>query len=348
MKKSIIHFLITCGIILPSCMSNTGNIMKVYKDSVNNQVIICEGKKPVLQYNYKKVFEKEAIDTNGVKKYNTSPGDTFKANPSIYAVPRSNYIHPLYGLNGELLTKDWSWDHPHHRGIYWAWPEVKFGTRMGDLHALQIVFARPTGKIKLNHGKAFAQIEAENIWLWEDSIPIVREVVVIRAYSADKNGRQIDIAIRLEAMKDSITLARRETTLYGGLNVRMQTPGNQKITTHSDSTNMSPQRAWSDLSGFFTSDNKPSGLMVFQYKQNPDYPGDWIQYPELSWCQPTFPAKGKRYPLIPGKPLVLRYRLMVHTGDLISDKVISGLWDKFNSDDSSLPDFSFPLIESVN
>lgn len=35
-----------------------------------------------------------------------------------YAVARSNYVHPLYGPNGELLTKDYSKDHPHHRGIY--------------------------------------------------------------------------------------------------------------------------------------------------------------------------------------------------------------------------------------
>ena len=83
-------------------------------------------------------------------KYRREANDTFMANPSIYAVPRSNYIHPVYGLSGEMLTRDWSKDHPHHRGIYWAWPEVEFGKKLGDLHALQIVFARPTGKIKFD------------------------------------------------------------------------------------------------------------------------------------------------------------------------------------------------------
>ena len=64
----------------------------------------------------------------------------------IYARARSDYIHPLFGLEGETLTKDWSTDHPHHRGIYWAWPEVDWRGQRGDLHALQHVFARPTGK----------------------------------------------------------------------------------------------------------------------------------------------------------------------------------------------------------
>ena len=31
-----------------------------------------------------------------------------------FAVARSNDVHPLYGPNGEVLTKDYSKDHPHH------------------------------------------------------------------------------------------------------------------------------------------------------------------------------------------------------------------------------------------
>ena len=33
---------------------------------------------------------------------------------------RANYIHPLYGLDGEVLTEDFPRDHPHHRGVFWA------------------------------------------------------------------------------------------------------------------------------------------------------------------------------------------------------------------------------------
>ena len=76
-------------------------------------------------------------------------------------------IHPLYGPHGEILTDDWTPDHPHHRGIYWAWPEVDWQGKRGDLHALQHVFARPTGKIETQHGADFAQITAENVWRWE-------------------------------------------------------------------------------------------------------------------------------------------------------------------------------------
>ena len=30
---------------------------------------------------------------------------------------RSSYVHPIYGLDGEVLTADFPKDHPHHRGL---------------------------------------------------------------------------------------------------------------------------------------------------------------------------------------------------------------------------------------
>src|SRR5688572_6013094 len=37
---------------------------------------------------------------------------------------RSGYVHPLYGLKGNVLTEDMPEDHPYHRGIFWAWHQV--------------------------------------------------------------------------------------------------------------------------------------------------------------------------------------------------------------------------------
>ena len=144
MKRITISICLIVFALFPSCKT----AMRAAEDPATGQIIISDGDKRVLQYNYSTVYEKDAVDTMPANTYKREANDTFMANPSIYAVPRSNYIHPVYGPSGELLTRDWSKDHPHHRGIYWAWPEVEFGTIRGDLHALQIVFARPTGKIK--------------------------------------------------------------------------------------------------------------------------------------------------------------------------------------------------------
>jgi hypothetical protein len=293
--------------------------MQAKRDPATGQIDITDDGKPVLRYNYKAVEPGEILE---------------KVTPAnrIYTRARSDYIHPLYGPNGEVLTKDWSIDHPHHRGIYWAWPEVDFGTNRGDLHALQKVFARPTGKVRLQSGAEFAEIEAENQWMWEDREPIVQERAIIRAYRATAQGRLVDLAFRFVALKDGVTIARRGTEHYGGLNVRMATPASQDISVHTDPTNAVPRRAWSDLSGIFASMNTSSGLTVFQHPRNPDYPGDWVQYPNLSWCQPAFPASGTRYPLSPGRPLVLHFRLLIHPGPKPTDAAAAKEWDAYRAD----------------
>ena len=38
---------------------------------------------------------------------------------------RLNYIHPLYAPDGTALTEDGPADHPHQRGVFWAWHQVK-------------------------------------------------------------------------------------------------------------------------------------------------------------------------------------------------------------------------------
>lgn len=313
--------------------------MKASTDS-NGQVSLTENGKPILRYNYQTVYETDEYALNGLdaNEYVVTENDTFMANPSIYAVARSNYIHPVFGLDGEILTRDWSKDHPHHRGIYWAWPEVDFGKTRNDLHALQKVFARPTGRIELTNGSDFAQVEAENLWIMEDGVmPIAREIALIRAHAKSETVRIIDLVYKFEGLKDSVTIARRGTDAYGGLNIRMMTPKSQKLSYHTDKAKEQQQRVWSDLSGVFTGNENPSGLSVFQHQENPEYPGDWVEYPELSWVQPTFPTTGTRYSLEPGKPLVLRFRLIVHTGGKPDKKIMEKLWDDYHSD--AVPEF---------
>lgn len=323
--------------------SKSSKSIMTAKIDENGQVMLSQEDDPILRYNYQMVYENDEFAFNGLdaNEYVKTESDTFMANPSIYAVPRSDYIHPLYGLNGEILTRDWSKDHPHHRGIYWAWPEVDYGSKSRtDIHALQKVFARPTGKIELQSGNEYAQVEAENIWILEDGIlPIVRELSLIRVYQKDNDIRIVDLVFQFEGMRDSVTIARRGTDAYGGLNIRMMTPKNQDLSYFTDKKKANPRRAWSDLSGVFTGPENSSGLMVFQHTQNPEYPGEWVEYPELSWVQPTFPTKGTRYKLEPGDPLVLRFRLIIHNGVKPSEEVARKLWDEYQS--AVLPKFAF-------
>jgi len=293
-------------------------VLKARKDRTSGQLDISDGGQPVLRYNYQTIEPKEEF-LNKVK-----PDDR------KYARARGDYIHPLYGPDGQELTKDWSVDHPHHRGIYWAWPEVDYGEERGDLHALQRVFARPTGHYALEDGSVYAQIEAENLWQWEDREPIVRERAIIRVYRPTVQGRCIDLRFYFTALVDRVAIARRGTDKYGGLNIRLSQVTGQDIIFHINPAEAKPQKSWADFIGVFAGTREPAAIAVLQKRTNPDYPGEWIKYPELSWFQPTFPTTGTRFVLKKNEPLLLEFRLWIRRGGKAAEEMYADQWRAFN------------------
>ncbi len=276
--------------------------LRVEVDKKTGAAVIRDGQDRVLQYNYHTVEPPEGYR------------EKIKPNSLKYAQPRSNYIHPLYGPNGESLTADWNMDHPHHRGIYWAWPEVKYEGQLADLHALQKVFARPTGKLKTRDGDDYAEIAAENRWLWNDKTPIVRELATIRAYPIADGVRIVDLQFDFTALVEGVTVARRRTKLYGGLNIRLAPIAGLKLSHHADPPESQPRQAWQYATGTWAEAKNPATLVALENAANPHYPGDYIKYPNLPWFQPTFPRAGIRHAIPTDKPLTLRYRLLIMDG----------------------------------
>ena len=301
-------------------------------DEAYGQVVLREGTTSILRYNARRVevpagmFDVENPETLVYRQR--------------YAQPRSNYIHPLYGLDGESLTHDWSPDHPHHRGIYWAWPEVGLadsagGPQTGDLHALVGIFARPVGQPALESTETTASVTMRNLWLWQDEEPVVFERARITAHALDEAGvRAIDLELRFEALRDGVTLARRGTDMYGGLNTRLAKVAGQETKYHADPEGAAPRRAWSYLRGTWTGGQRLTTLAILEDPRNPDYPGDWIEYPDLPWFQPTFPRAKTRFALQRGEPLVLRYRYLVLPGAATPAQLHTA-WDDFAAEAST-------------
>lgn len=293
--------------------------MRVVIEPASGQCVIREGGTNVLQYNHQTVDPPPGVLAR------------IAAGNQKYARPRSDYIHPLYGPSGEVLTMDWAIDHPHHRGIYWAWPEVMLGGQMADLHALQRVFARPVGRPATTNGGEAASIEAESKWLWEDQTPIVDEKVKIRAEKAGPHGRRIDLTITLVARVDGVTIARRGTDKYGGLNTRLGSAKGLAISHHADAEGADPRMAWHQVTGIWGAATQAASVTVFEQAANPGYPADHIEFPELAWLQPTFPRAGQRHALKMGETLVLRYRYLIGNAAPTTGKVLRAEWRTFNN-----------------
>ena len=322
-NSKISQFIMTAGLAFLICCQigcASKPLMQVQLDADTGEYRIVDGDQPVLQYNYATV----KLPAGYLEKVHP--------NNRKYAVDRSNYIHPLFGPEGEQLTLDFSHDHPHHRGIYWAWPEVQYQGKSADLHALQNVFARPTGKIKTVNGNDYAEIQAENRWLWEDKTPIVRETATIRGWSASETGRYIDLTFTFAPLVDGVTLARRGTRAYGGLNIRLSAIKEMKLNHYADPVDAQPRAGWQSATGVWAGGTKLAVLAVFEKSDNPEYPGDYVEYPNLPWFQPTFPSKGTRYELKKDQPLVLQYRLWISSGTGPTEEEYRRQWNIFQNE----------------
>lgn len=278
-------------------------------DSVRGAVELHEGPLPVLRYNHHTVPVPPGIDPQ-------------------YA--RGDYIHPLCGPDGESITDDYSQDHPHHRGVSWAWPITRWKGESRDLWAVKVlpgvaggVWSRPVGLRRAEAGPVWGAIEAENVWKWGDRDPIVREQVLIRAFRSTARRRFVDVEIRLTGLVDDVRIGGRPKASYGGFCLRSfpSFPA-RRIGMHIDPPGSSPRRAWFYLSGQFPGGCGPAGVVLLECVANPDYPNQPRsqepgarpgEYPPWRSLQPAYPGD-REVPLPRDKTLVLRYRLWIHPG----------------------------------
>ena len=241
---------------------------------------------------------------------------------------RTNYIHPLYGLDGEVLTEDFPSDHLHQRGIYWAWHQAFAGEqRLGNSWALEDFDwdIRVTKILPTDEGTSALKVVADwmsSRWLNDQKRPkpFVTETTVVRVHRAEGGLRKIDFEIRLRALEDQLRLGGSEDDKgYGGFSARIRLPKdieflgrNGPVTPERTSVEAGP---WLDFSGSFGASGGRAGLAILCHPSVPGFPQRWILRASGSMQNPVYP--GRRPVLLPrDEPLVLRYRLIVHRGGL--------------------------------
>lgn len=233
---------------------------------------------------------------------------------------RSSYIYPVYDLNGTNLLDDFPSDHYHHRGISWMWPKLIAGSdtvSTWDIRGAHQIFekwlARETGPVA-------ATVGVHNTWKILDR-KSVDEYVWFRVYKSNDLGRVIDIALTFIS-SEPILITQKDYKAYGGFCVRFARRKNVEIISPDGPLNQDILRehwAWADQSANYRGSDKVSGLAVFQHKDNPDFPADWILrhygFTGVSW-----PGL-KNVTMEPGQPVHLKYRVWIHNGNAEDGKV---------------------------
>jgi len=255
---------------------------------------------------------------------------------------RANYIHPLYGLDGEILTEDFPTDHPHHRGVFWAWHQVWLGQKkLGDCWAAQDFFWDVYDVEVLTIDSKSRALKLHVYWkspLLTDADgkrqPFVKETTTIRVHRAEDDIRRIDFQIELLALKDDMRLGGSEDAKgYGGFTTRIPLPDGLAFTGTDgpvEPTNLSVEAGpWLDFSGNLGGQGKTSGLAILCHNSLPGYRQRWILRRKGSAQNPVYPGRHP-VPLSREKPIVLRYRLIIHCGG-VNDINLDKLQAEYNS-----------------
>ena len=227
---------------------------------------------------------------------------------------RSTYIHPLYGLDGEVLTDDFPKDHYHHRGLFWAWPHVKIGGHSADLWMLNGIEQRFGRWIRREATSQGAVLAVENGW-YMDGMPVVREEIVIRVHPARTESRAIDLEFTWTPLEQTLTLQGAEGKSYGGLTLRFAPRRDTVITTplgQGEEDLTITRLPWADLTARFADRSEPSGAAIFVAENHPDFPPEWLtrHYGVLCLGWPGVSAQS----FAPGETIRCRYRVWVHRG----------------------------------
>lgn len=292
--------LVSLVILLVGMISTTGATqMNFIEDTEKGTLTLLDGKVSVLIYRFGDQL-KDGVD----------PKQT-----------RSCYIHPLYSLDGQVLTDDFPIDHLHHHGIFWTWPVIKtrdLDTQTWHPDILRQHFVR---WLKQEVENSVAILSVENVWKIDVREVVAKEIVTLHIYPADEVGRTIDLELKIQAVDRPLELqgAPDQSKGYGGLSIRGAPKFNGAAMTtdqgilKEDSTNV--QYRWTDLS------TKELGVTIFVSPDHLGFPTTWlIRNSYAGFINASWPGL-KPITIHPEEPVTLRYRIYIHRGDAITGKV---------------------------
>lgn len=256
-----------------------------------------EAEQPVLRYNFGKIVAESVPEDDPRRE-------------------RACYVHPVWGMDGELLTDDFPRDHYHHHGIFWTWPHVIIDGKehslwddRGDLRQrFQRWLARETGPVA-------CVIGVENGW-FEGDRQVLTERVWLTIHAAEGDYRAVDVDLFLNPLVP-ITLRGAEGKSYGGFTIRFRPPSaDHAVITVPEGvtdTDLTVTRLpWADYTTHFDGREQPSGATILISDSHPDYPPTWLTRHYGAMCVGWPGVESKT--LEPGTSTRLSYRVWIHRG----------------------------------
>ena len=246
---------------------------------------------------------------------------------------RSNYIHPFYDLDGNVLTEDFPADHRWHRGIFWTWHQVLIGDqRIGDPWICER-FQWDVIDTTINHLDDGSLIVSARLhwkspdWMLKGQmVPFAKETVTLHLNPTSQHHRTIDFDIQLLALVPELKIGGSENAKgYGGFSLRIKNP--LELQFRGKSGTVKARTRAVDAGKWLLISNRDNirhnHILLLTHKTHPNSPAPWILRNHATAMQNVvYPGRhAEPVPEDPANPLSLRYRLIVHRGDVDTNTI---------------------------
>ncbi len=230
--------------------------------------------------------------------------------------PRAHYFHPVYDLDGRAITEDFPADHPHQRGIFWAWHQLYHGDKRLGNGWLCEDFVWDVRRVFTNIENNRAYLKSVVFWMNKDGEEFVVESMETIYTRIDSTTFEIDFEIKLQALKEGIQLGGSDDEKgYGGFSARLVLP--EDILFEAQGQLIEPENSAMDLgdkvllTGQFNPNRPPYHITL-----EADHPRDrkqhgWILRYKESMQNYAFPG-AELIPLSMEEPLILKNKFILH------------------------------------
>lgn len=236
---------------------------------------------------------------------------------------RAGYVHPLIGLDGEVLTEVFPRDHRHHQGVFWAWHQLWVGDRkIGDPWVTKDHLVVVKKAEIADEGADFATLDIHAAWTSTalddsgESKDIVNERTRIRVHRAVGDVQYVDFTIRLTPLVPDVKVGGSEDEKgYSGFTVRVKPPADMVIRDASgilENDAIQSTSPWAGVSGSF-GERKTSGIAILSHPSLTQFPPRWVLR-HYGMQNVAYPGR-EPIALSADQPLVIRHRLVLHLGD---------------------------------
>jgi hypothetical protein len=244
------------------------------------------------------------------------------------------YFWPVNGpVSGQSVTTDSSQPYPHHHSLFFGCDRVNGGNYWQEENKYgQIISQGP----KIIEAKG-TRIVFVDVCFWQrpESKPIILDTRRIIITAPNENLRFIDFEINLQPLTD-IQIQKTNHSLFsarvvpelsvnsGGTLINAEGKTGEKGTWGVASP-------WCDYTG--TRNNITEGIAILQHPDNRWFPSKWFtrDYGFFSPTPMNWLEDDKPFKLAKSDTLTLRYRVVVHAGD-VKKADIKGLFKQYESE----------------